>query len=158
VKPNNKKPPITIEKNDPETSLVGQCFHSINNGTIEWQGMVIGNPEPGWYLVQLYEWLQGAPNVQRLVRFESMQDWFFYDDHEQLIYSYEHGTAKHFTARQKAQKKSEAEYYKRRHDEWEKIAQALGDSDPELSGFGYYADLIEAHAEEIKNIIHRRPE
>lgn len=49
-------------------------------------------------------------------------------------------------------------YYKTRHDEWERIANALGDNDPELSSFGYYAGLIESHAEEIKKIVHRRPQ
>ena len=35
-------------------TLVGQYFHSIEDGYLQWQGTVIGNPEPGWYLLQLF--------------------------------------------------------------------------------------------------------
>jgi hypothetical protein len=97
----NKK--TTVQKRTIQTTaFVGQCFHSVENKEICWQGMVIGNPEPGWYLVQLYEWLMGSPNVQRLVRIEDMQDWMFYDDNDQMVYSYEYGAAKHYKARQKS--------------------------------------------------------
>lgn len=76
------------------TPLVGQFFHSIKDGGVNWQGNVIGNPEPGWYLVQLYEWLLGEPNVQRLVKFEDMTGWLFYDTTEQMQFSYEYGVAR----------------------------------------------------------------
>ena len=45
-------------------------------------------------------------------------------------------------------------YLEVRNNEYERIAKALGDSDPECSGFGYLADLIEANADKIKKIIH----
>jgi len=101
----------TEQKNIIEpTRLVGQCFHSIEDERICWQGMVIGSPEPGWYLLQLYEWAMGSPNVQRLVRIEDMRDWMFYDDHDQMTYSYEYGAANHYKARQKSKlKKGEAD-------------------------------------------------
>ena len=64
----------------PET-LVGKYFHSANeNNKIEWQGIVIGEPHPGWYLVQLFEWASGEPSVQRLVPIEKMIGWLFYPD------------------------------------------------------------------------------
>ena len=48
--------------------LKGHFFHSYNkDGLVEWQGKVIGNPEPGIYLVQLYEWLVGAESCRKLV-------------------------------------------------------------------------------------------
>lgn len=78
------------------SSLVGQHFHSVSkeHGKIEWQGTVIGNPEPGWYYLQLFEWLGGTPNVCRLVRIEQMADWLFYETQEDLIYAWEHGIAR----------------------------------------------------------------
>jgi hypothetical protein len=78
------------------TPLVGQWFHSIgkNSGQVEWQGVVIGNPEPGWFLVQLHEWLMGEPNVRHLVRIEDMAGWLFYYSDEQMNFSYDHGTAR----------------------------------------------------------------
>lgn len=61
--------------------VVGKYFHSANeNNKVEWQGMVIGEPHPGWYLVQLFEWASGEPKVQRLVPIEKMVGWLFYPD------------------------------------------------------------------------------
>jgi hypothetical protein len=36
------------------------------------------------------------------VRIEDMRDWMFYDDNDQMVYSYEYGAAKHYKARQKS--------------------------------------------------------
>ena len=85
----------TKPKKVTKTNLVGQFFHSINErGNIEWQGWIIGNPEPGWYLCQLYEWMVGLPNIQRLVKIDEMSKWLFYDSSEQMIDSYENGAAR----------------------------------------------------------------
>lgn len=79
----------------PNATLIGQYFHSINEkGKIEWQGVVIGRPEPCWYLVQLFEWLMGEPNVRRLVNIEAMSNWLFYEDEDSMIYSYKNGIAR----------------------------------------------------------------
>ena len=61
--------------------LLGKYFQSANeDNKIEWQGVVIGEPHPGWYLVQLLEWTSGEPSVQRLVPIEKMIGWLFYPD------------------------------------------------------------------------------
>jgi hypothetical protein len=61
--------------------LVGKYFHSASETSkIEWQGVVIGEPHPGWYLVQLFDWASGEPSVQRLVPIEKMIGWLFYAD------------------------------------------------------------------------------
>jgi hypothetical protein len=61
--------------------LIGKYFHSANeNNKVEWQGVVIGEPLPGWYLVQLFEWKSGELSVQRLVPIEKMIGWLFYPD------------------------------------------------------------------------------
>ena len=76
--------------------LLGQFFHSIgkDHGKVEWQGVIIGNPEPGWYLLQLFEWMLGEQNVRRLVRIEDMEHWLFYENAEAMSFSYEHGSAR----------------------------------------------------------------
>jgi len=72
-----------------------QFFHSLNkDGLVHWQGHIIGNPEPGWYLVELFEWLWGEPNVRRLVHIDEMRTWLFYDSAESMCFSYEHGAAR----------------------------------------------------------------
>jgi len=74
--------------------LVGRFFHSLKDGQIHWQGAVHGNPEPGWYMVVLFEWVTGAPNVERLVRIEEMASWFFYRDAEEMKESFDSGVAR----------------------------------------------------------------
>ena len=86
------EPKVSSKARNP---LTGQYFHSVNQkGVIEWQGQVVGNPEPGWYLIQLYEWLCGEPSVRRLMCIHEMQSWLFYESAEAMIFSYEHGTAR----------------------------------------------------------------
>jgi hypothetical protein len=66
--------------------LVGKYFHSASeNNKVEWQGVVIGEPHPGWYLVQLLEWASGEPGVQRLVPIEKMTGWLFYPDRDAMM-------------------------------------------------------------------------
>jgi hypothetical protein len=75
--------------------LVGKFFHSLNSDKkVEWQGFVLSNPEPGWYLVQLFEWLMGNPNVIRLVRIEQMESWLFYPSAKIMSDSYDSGVAR----------------------------------------------------------------
>ena len=76
------------------SALIGRYFHSIDAGQVNWQGKVISHPEPNWYVVQLFDWIVGEPNVQRLVKIEQMNGWLFYENSEQMQFSYEHGTAR----------------------------------------------------------------
>lgn len=74
--------------------LIGQFFHSLKDGRIFWQGHIIGYPQPGWYLVELFEYGFGEVCNRHLVSFESMKDWLFYPDSELMKYSYEYGIAR----------------------------------------------------------------
>jgi hypothetical protein len=72
--------------------LVGKYFHGGNdNNKVEWQGVVIGEPHPGWYLVQLLDWASGKPSVQRLVPIEKMIGWLFYPDRDAMTSSTKYG-------------------------------------------------------------------
>lgn len=75
-------------------SLIGKFFHSIKDGKLEWQGRVVGEPEPCWYLVVLFVWLTGSEGGEaRLVRFSDMTEWLFYPDIESMRLGYECGPA-----------------------------------------------------------------
>ena len=76
--------------------LVGQFFHSFHpaTGQLEWQGEIIGRPEPGVYLVELFEWLLGQPSTRHLVKIEDMQSWAFYPDREAMLHSFRYGPAR----------------------------------------------------------------
>jgi hypothetical protein len=72
---------MKAEMSGKSEAVVGKYFHSADEtNKVEWQGMVIGEPHPGWYLVQLFEWSSGEPSVQRLVPIEKMIGWLFYPD------------------------------------------------------------------------------
>lgn len=71
--------------------IIGKWFHSfdkIETDKVEWQGQVLGEVH-GMYLVQLYEWLMGEPTIQKLVHFEDMKKWNYYDDCKQMQFYWE---------------------------------------------------------------------
>lgn len=71
------------------TSLVGSFFHG--SSTRSWQGVVVAEPHPSIYLVELFEWLSGSPNGQHLVPIGIMvsEDWRFYDTAEEMTDYYD---------------------------------------------------------------------
>jgi hypothetical protein len=76
--------------------LVGNCFHSIDEeGKIQWQGRVLSSPKQDWYLIQTYEWLMGEPHDRKLVHFDKMVNWLFYENENDMRFAAEHGSAKH---------------------------------------------------------------
>lgn len=64
--------------------LVGSFFHVLENNEIIWQGIVVGEPQPGWYLCELIDCVPGAKVMQRVFPIASFFDegweWRFYDD------------------------------------------------------------------------------
>jgi hypothetical protein len=72
------------------SSIIGKWFHSYDaDGVLGWQGHILGRPQPTTYLVQLYEWAIGDPSDQRLVEFEAMKYWRFYDSSTEMNEAYE---------------------------------------------------------------------
>lgn len=95
MNPQSKHSPRLNGKARPaKNPLIGQFFHSLKSGQICWQGRVISEPMPGVFLVQLYEWAFGEPNVRRMVKAGDMVDWLFYPTAEDWNYSAEHGVAR----------------------------------------------------------------
>lgn len=75
--------------------LIGNFFHSLDeHWKIKWQGRVLSSPQPGWYYVQLFEWTMGEPNVRKLIHFDWMETWLFYETEDQMKFSYTHGVAR----------------------------------------------------------------
>ena len=64
-------------------SLVGSFFHA--DEARKWQGIVVANPEPGFYLVECFEWGFGHPCWQQIVHIQEMKGWRFYDSSEWMI-------------------------------------------------------------------------
>lgn len=90
-----KTPTKPAPKQFQEQPFVGTFFHSLDEQKhIEWQGRVVGSPEPGLYLVQLFEWGMGDPSVQQIVGIHDMRDWLFYATAEEMKQSYDYGHAR----------------------------------------------------------------
>jgi hypothetical protein len=83
-------------------SLVGTYFHS--DAERGWQGCIVAEPAPGIYLVETFSWIVGDSHDQSLVRIEDMLGWHFYDDHEWMNNSYEHGGLKQRWEHERAQR------------------------------------------------------
>jgi hypothetical protein len=69
-------------------TLTGLWFHSRSNGKIEWQGCVVRCLKNGSYVVQLYEWGMGTPTVQKVISFDRMKDWDFYQTARAMRYAW----------------------------------------------------------------------
>jgi hypothetical protein len=81
-----KRDPVLVD------GLVGCWFHAFSNNEIKWQGHIVGEPVPGIYLVQLFDWFLGDPQFLRLVPLADMMDWQFYrNDAEMKDWHDSHG-------------------------------------------------------------------
>ena len=88
---------MTKSKQHPDPGgLVGHFFRGTDpdTGKIQWHGRIIGQPEPGWYLVQLFELYVGETSTWRLVRIEDMTGWLFSADREGVLPPWEHCEAR----------------------------------------------------------------
>ena len=88
-------PPRGRARRDP---LVGCFFHSFHPQTkypdaptpiVNWQGHVLGRADEHTYLIELFSWMDGAPNGQQLQSIVGMSDWKFYPSAEAMNDWYE---------------------------------------------------------------------
>lgn len=68
------------------TSLVGSWFHRVTDGEVDWQGVIVSEPAPGVFLVEVDRSIKGIDVLQTLVPIREMiegeHEWRFYDaDH-----------------------------------------------------------------------------
>jgi len=69
--------------------LIGRYFHQLDLANeIGWQGVVVGTPCEGFYLVQLLSWIDGKPTFSKIINIKEMQLWQFYLDAEEMDYNY----------------------------------------------------------------------
>lgn len=61
-------------------ALVGKFFHTFTGSELCWQGVVTAQPAPGFFLVQLFEWMCGTPSDKQLIPVAQMVGWKFYDN------------------------------------------------------------------------------
>ena len=68
-----------------KTPLIGLYFLTFTQppkNVLNWQGRVLSEPNSGWFLVQLYDWILGEAGDIRLVRIEEMAAWYFFESIE----------------------------------------------------------------------------
>lgn len=89
-----KNKELSLKEKFGSLGLVGCCFHSIEDGLfIGWQGRILSSPKEDYYLIQLYDWLNGGPDIRKIVNFDQMKDWLFYKNEEEMRFSAEYGAA-----------------------------------------------------------------
>ena len=75
--------------------LVGKCFHSFSYDEnkeyvgCQWQGIIVGQITPEYYLVQLLSWLDGMESHMKVVCISDMTDWAIYKTDEDMKFAYE---------------------------------------------------------------------
>jgi len=76
---------VTKNKKKVLPGLIGHFFHTFTEDkTVEWQGQVLAVVEPGYYLVDLFEWILGHYSCSRIVKLDEMETWNFYENEEQM--------------------------------------------------------------------------
>lgn len=87
---NNKNQDHQPLRAAPTQSLAGLYFHSFgDDGSVQWQGTILGHVQDGVHLVQLYSWLSTEPSNLRLVPLASMLDWSLYPDRDSMVDAWE---------------------------------------------------------------------
>lgn len=77
-------------------SLVGSYFHRVENGEIEWEGIVVGEMQPGMYLLHVTSGLEGAAThhaqvilgLEHLTAKDDGYEFRFYDNEETMRLAY----------------------------------------------------------------------
>lgn len=86
--------------------MIGNYFHGCDE--IQWQGMIIGEPSPGMFMVQTFSWLTGNEHSKQLVPITAMTGWTFYDTAEEMSNAYEYGGVRQHWERVRALKSRES--------------------------------------------------
>lgn len=90
LRPEERK--LEIEDIITEEPIAGKWFHSFKEiegkRQLCWQGQVL-KIMGDFLLVQLYEWMVGAPSCQKVVSLVDTRDWDFYSSNEEMNETFE---------------------------------------------------------------------
>lgn len=77
--------------NDYKLGLVGKFFHSFNeDGRVNWQGRIKQYIGDNYYLIDTFELITGIDYTTRLIKFEDMINFQFYETNEDMNNTYEY--------------------------------------------------------------------
>lgn len=72
-------------------ALRGLFFRTFDaDGLHEFQGQILGRPEAGYYLCQLFNQISGEPSCAKLAHVSGMDGWAFYATHEEWLHAATH--------------------------------------------------------------------
>jgi hypothetical protein len=67
-------------------SLIGKYFLTFEKDRkLKWQGQVIAEPNPGYYLCDLFEWISGTRNKTMLIRVDGMRGFDFFNNRDDFV-------------------------------------------------------------------------
>jgi hypothetical protein len=65
--------------------LVGMFFLTFQDNELGWQGMIEKEIGFGFYLCQLFSWLDGSPTDCVIVHLKDMSSWYLHKDQEDWV-------------------------------------------------------------------------
>jgi hypothetical protein len=76
-----------VSEKNKVSPLKGKFFHSMKSDdkAIHWQGQIVDELTPGYFLLQLFSWLDGRPTDQMTVALADMRGWKFYTSQEAMV-------------------------------------------------------------------------
>lgn len=83
---------MTARKTKAKLGLKGKFFHTYkkDTGRIHYQGRVLSEDDDGFILVQLFDWLVGAPSDQLVFRKSDTTEWTFYECADDMVETFKH--------------------------------------------------------------------
>ena len=70
--------------------FIGQYFHTFSDdGSVKYQGRILNDAGYGYFLCELYSWMDGQSGNSQIFHIDKMKDWHFYPTAEQMNYRYE---------------------------------------------------------------------
>ena len=84
-----------------DSSLIGKFFHVLDEFEREGskqvelcgQGWICGKVEPGWYMLQMFDWIMGEAGSKRVASISDISGFLLYDTKEEMKESFETGEA-----------------------------------------------------------------
>ena len=68
--------------------LVNKFFHIMEGKHVKYQGRIIGYIGSGYYLIQLYDFIDGNPSYKKIANCEKMIDWIFHETEDEWVTFY----------------------------------------------------------------------
>jgi len=86
----NKTKAVELKQAGESQAFIGQHFHNFaSSGEVKNQGRVLADAGYGYFLCELYSWIDGQSGNSQIFHIQNMEHWHFYPTAEQMNYRWE---------------------------------------------------------------------